>query len=103
MNTPINICALLKKNLPVLAGISLCLYFSYHTAFGERSYQRLSDLSLTTKQQTLQLQALKTKTSQLEQKVSMMRIESLSADMVEEQARYILGYNYDDEIILMNN
>lgn len=39
----------------------------------------------------------------LEKKVTMMRPGSINKDLLEERARYVLGYSYDDERIILSN
>ncbi len=103
MKTRTQIINSLRKNLFVIIGLCLCAFFSFHMTFGERSYQRLSELELSAKHKTLALAALKEKNSKMATKASMLRLETLSADMVEERAKMILGYTYQDEIVLMRN
>lgn len=87
----------LRKHLFLLAGICLCFYFSYHIVSGHRSYSRLSELSHQSALKEVYLEGLKAERSVLEEKVAMMRSGSLSADMVEERARFMLGYQSEDE------
>ena len=49
------------------------------------------------------LQNLEQEKSALEDKVQMMRPATLSADMLEEQARAILGYKHKDEFVVLDN
>ena len=92
-----------RKNLFLLAGICLCLYFSYHTFSGHRSYSRLSELSYASQEKISHLALLNQEREALEEKVTMMRTSSLSADMVEEQARFVLGYQYEDEYSVLQD
>ncbi len=102
MNTIINMRHTFYRTLPVLVGICLCMYFSYHTVSGHRSYARLSNLTTTAQQKATVLSELKEEKKQIEAKVRMMRPDSLSADILEEQARFILGYKHQDEFIVLD-
>lgn len=93
----------LRKNLPIIAGLCLCLYFSYHTVSGKRSYSHLTTLKETHAQKIVALEHLTSKKASLETKVQMMRPDSLSVDLVEEQARNILGYTKGNELIIVSN
>ena len=91
-----------RKHLFLLAGICLCIYFSYHTFSGHRSYSRLSHLTELSEQKKSTLEDLKQERAALEDRVVMMRTSSLSADMLEEQARFILGYQYENEYSVLD-
>ncbi|MGH1376751.1 MAG: FtsB family cell division protein [Alphaproteobacteria bacterium] len=93
----------LRKNLPIIAGLCLCLYFSYHTVSGDRSYSQLSSLKNAYEQKIIALNHLKNKKSDAQEKVHMMRPDSLSIDLVEEQARDILGYTKQGEFVIVSN
>ena len=95
-------CAL-HRNLAMVVGVCLCLYFSYHILAGHRSYSRLSHLSYVSQQKSSDLIALKKDRSMIEVKVRMMRPDSLSVDMVEEQARLVLGYKRQGELVVVTN
>lgn len=103
MKTLTDIRLALKRNLPILAGLCLCLYFSYHIVTGERSYSELSRLNTMAHLKEAQLNQLHSEKQALEKKVGMMRSESASADMMEEQMRYILGYKRQGEVLLLGN
>ena len=91
------------KNLPFFIGVCLCMYFSYHMVSGERSYARLSQLDVAYKGQEMVLSGLVRERSDLEVTVSMMRPSSLSPDMLEENSRFVLGYQMNDEVSLLGN
>lgn len=103
MRTLVDIRIHLRRNLPLLVGLSLFLYFSYHGVFGERSYARLSTLENTLHIKSMQLAALDARRGDLEGRVMLMRPDTLSADMVDEQVRQILGYQSEDELALLGN
>lgn len=94
---------LIRQNLITLIGISLCIYFCYHTIQGERSIVQL--ISLNQKIDTMSLEETKLENQRmtLEQKVRMLRPGSISKDLLEERARVVLGYKYDDEIAILRN
>ena len=48
-----------------------------------------------------QLSALEQKSVEIENRVKLLRPDTLSPDMLEEQARYILGYNTKNEMIVI--
>lgn len=94
---------IIRENLITVIGICLCLYFSYHTMQGSRSALRLMTLSQTIETKSLNSHKLKNKREALEAKVAMMRPGSMSKDLLEERARVVLGYKYEDEIAILRN
>ncbi len=88
--------------MPLFIGLCLCAYFSYHAMFGKYGYIQIQNLAPIAAAKEMQLKALTDKSSNLEVKVSLLRPDSLSVDILEEQIRLILGYSYDDEIVIIN-
>ena len=93
----------IRQNLITVIGICLCVYFSYHTLQGNRSALRLMTLNNTIATLSLQNDNLEQDRIALEQKVAMMRPGTVSKDLLEERARVVLGYKYEDEIAIMRN
>lgn len=93
----------LARSLPLFAGICLCLYFSYHTYYGERSQSRLNELSASMEEKAVELDALKVQRAALEEKVSLLRPHTLSKDMVDQQARFMLGFTESGEKVVIDN
>lgn len=84
---------------PIIA-ITLLGYFVYHIIQGERGF--LSWMRLKQKIATLEhkLEQVKDEQSALEQRVYLMRPDSLDPDMLEEQARKYLNYGDKEEITI---
>ena len=93
----------IAQGLPLFAGVCLCLYFSYHTYYGERSQYRFNELSVSMEQKKTELSVLKQERSELEEKVSLLRPQTLSKDMVEQQAHFMLGFTSANAQIVMGN
>ncbi|MGH1455442.1 MAG: FtsB family cell division protein [Alphaproteobacteria bacterium] len=81
----------------------MCLYFSYHTYYGERSQVHLDDLSIKLDLKKTEAQELSLVRTSLEKKVAMLRPASLSKDMLDEQARFMLGFSSSDDILIIGN
>ena len=92
---------LIRQNLIVLIGLCLSFYFCYHLLAGPRSYLRLMSLENQITSVTQEYQLVKAERSALERKVIMMRPGSIDQDLLEEQARKVLGYRYEGEMIIM--
>lgn len=94
---------ILRKNMMAVIGICLSFYFSYHLVAGQRGYFRLMSLERQITEVTMQHEAVKAKREAIEKKVVMMRPGSIDRDLLEERIRYVLGYRYADELILLQD
>jgi cell division protein FtsB len=94
---------LIRQNLLTIIGFILFSYFSYHAVLGERSYVRLLTLERQVSEITQTHNALETERLAWEKKVTMLRPGSIDKDLLEERARYVLGYGYEDERIILAN
>lgn len=90
-------------NLSTLAGVLLLAYFCYHAISGDRGLLSLVELDNKVQQSRQELDRASAERLRLEHKVSLLRDESLDLDMLDEQARKLLGYVAEDEIIFTNN
>lgn len=103
MNTLRDIRITFYGKMPFFAGICLCMYFSYHTISGNRSYARLSELTSVHQGKKDDLSTLKGERDVVGLQVSRMRPGSISADMLEERARLMLGYKRVDEVVVIED
>ena len=90
----------LQQVVGPIISITLLAYCVYHIIQGERGL--LSWMRLKNKIQTLEHQLTKVQDEQslIEQRVYLLRPDSLDRDMLEEQARKVLNYAQKDEIII---
>jgi len=103
MNRFVNTSFLIRRNILVLMGISLSVYFSYHTLSGQRSYSYLQSLELRVKQERFAFGAVQEKRAGLEDRVKMMRPGSIHPDLLEERVRLVLGYKHPEELVVFSN
>ena len=94
---------ILRKNLMAVIGICLSFYFCYHLVAGQRGYFRLMSLERQIVEVTAQHDTVKAEREAVEKKVVMMRPGSIDRDLLEERIRYVLGYRYADEFILLQD
>ncbi len=92
-----------RQNLVAVIGVCLSIYFCYHLIAGERSYLRLVSLNSQMATTEIQLASATQERTALEQKVVMMRPGHVNADLLEEQARKVLGFSYQDEKMVIKN
>lgn len=87
---------------PVIA-VSLLAYFVYHIIQGERGVLAWRRLKQQISVAELKLNTVKSEQHAMEQRVLLMRPDSLDADMLEEQAKQKLNFAYKDEIIIKDD
>jgi cell division protein FtsB len=85
---------------PVL-GICAIGYFAYHGIRGDRGLLALRQLSLRVELARLEHATIKTRRMALEHKVRLLNPNSLDPDMLDERARVMLNYGFEDEIIVI--
>ncbi|AIL65160.1 Septum formation initiator [Rickettsiales bacterium Ac37b] len=77
----------------------LSSYFIYHAINGERGILAFIRLTHLTNKTNIELENVRAERIVLEHKVNLMRSESLDLDLLDEQARKILGYSDANEIV----
>ena len=76
-------------------------YFAYHAVQGERGLLAYVQLQQQLDQAKAVDQELDRQRAELEQKVKLLRPDSLDPDMLEERAREVLNYTREDEVVVM--
>ena len=94
---------ILRENILPLIGICLCLYFSYHAILGNRSIVKLYMLEKQIETMSQENSASAETKESLQKKVSMMRPGTVDKDLLEEQARLVLGYREAEEVVILRN
>ena len=87
--------------LTTLAALMVLSYFAYHAVSGERGLLALTELSKRVEYSQNKLDSLNAERISFEHKVSLLRDESLDLDMLDEQARRMLGYVGDGETVYL--
>lgn len=93
----------IRQNFLTIMGFCLCFYFSYHAVLGQRSYVQLLTLEREVASITQIHDRLEGERLALEKKVAMLRPGSIDKDLLEERARYVLGFGYEDERVILEN
>jgi cell division protein FtsB len=83
----------LRPYLPTAALAFLILYFGFHALTGERGLLTSDQRSEALAAKTQELAQLRARRLDLETRARLMRDASLSADLLEERARSLLGYS----------
>lgn len=92
----------LKVLLGYLAFYGFGIYMTYHAFSGERGILALIRLNTENVKLYSELENVKADRIHLEHKVSLMRPDSLDLDLLEEQAKKILGLIGKDEKVIFN-
>ena len=95
-----DVFARIRPYLPTAALAFLIFYFGFHAFTGDRgllsSTQR--DAALAAKSQ--ELAQLRTQRQDLEARARLLRDNSLSADLLEERARSLLGFGHPNDYVI---
>lgn len=85
---------------PVI-GMTVVVYFAYHAVQGDRGLISLGKLRHDVT--VLQAQVLDTRAERMayDQKVVALRSDNIDPDLLEERARIMLGYGYENEILVV--
>ena len=94
----------IRRHLKAAVAPFLCfcavIYFGYHTVQGDRgliAYARLSNEIADAREA---LAKVHTERAALEHRVSLLRPDSIDRDMLDEQARRVLGYSDPDDVVI---
>ena len=87
----------LNNILPTLLFVVVLLYFSYHAISGERGLLAFIQLSQKIDQARAELDVVHAERLKFERNVKLMRDDSLDLDLLDEQARRLIGYADKDE------
>jgi cell division protein FtsB len=81
-----------RAYLPTAALALLIVYFGFHAFTGDQGILSSGERNATLVSETRQLAALRAQRQDLETRARLLRDSSLSADLLEERARSLLGF-----------
>ncbi|ADG10439.1 septum formation initiator family protein [Caulobacter segnis] len=84
--------ARLQPFLPTAAIFFLIFYFAFHALTGDRGLLSISQRNADLAAKTKELRKIRAERMDLEARARLLRSGSLSADLLEERARSLLGY-----------
>jgi cell division protein FtsB len=90
-----------RQIAPQVAFACIAGYFAYHAVQGERGLLAYVQLQQQLEQAKAVDHELDSQRAELEQKVKLLRPDSLDPDMLEERAREVLNYTREDEVVVM--
>jgi cell division protein FtsB len=86
------VLARLRSYLPTVALAFLIFYFGFHAFTGDRGILTSSQRNETLTAKTRELARVRAERQDLETRARLLRDTSLSADLLEERARSLLGF-----------
>jgi cell division protein FtsB len=92
--------ARIKPYLPTAALAFLIFYFAFHAFTGERGILTTHQRSATLVAKTQELSELRAEREDLEARAQLLRDSSLSADLLEERARSLLGFSDPKDYVI---
>lgn len=84
-----------------LVGVAVIGYFAYHAVEGDRGLRAYFALSLQTELAREERDALRRDRQAVEQRVNLLKSESLDLDMLDERARVILNKVHEDDVVIL--
>lgn len=93
----------LRYAVAPLVGMAAVVYFSYHIVQGDRGLIAWVHLKNEIEKAEDTLSVLRSRKTELEKRVSLLRPESLDPDMLEERARIMLDMGRPDERVIPLN
>ena len=86
-----------------IIGVCLIVYFLYHAVQGDRGLIAFWQLSKQVTQAETTYSMLNQKRAELQNRVTLLSPYSLNSDMIDERARFMLGYTKPDEVVIFLN
>jgi cell division protein FtsB len=86
-----------------IIGVCLIVYFLYHAVQGDRGLIAFWQLSKQVTQAETTYSKLNQKRAELQNRVTLLNPYSLNSDMIDERARFMLGYTKPDEVVIFLN
>ena len=92
--------ARLRPYLPIAALAFLIVYFGFHAFTGERGLLSSTQRDAALAAKSKELADLRTQRQDLEARALLLRDSSLSADLLEERARSLLGFAHPNDYVI---
>jgi len=89
----------LKAIWPGLSLLTI-VYFGYHAVHGERGLIRAAQIAAEIERAKIAAADAALERERWQQRVKLLRSDSLDADLLDERARFVLGLTAPDEIVL---
>lgn len=95
-----DVFARIRPYLPTVALAFLIFYFGFHAFTGDRGLLSSTQRDATLAAKSQELAQLRTQRQDLEARARLLRDNSLSADLLEERARSLLGFGHPNDYVI---
>jgi cell division protein FtsB len=95
-----DVFARLRPYLPTAALAFLIFYFGFHAFTGERGLLSSEQRNAALTAKRIELEELRAQRQDLEARATLLRDTSLSADLLEERARSLLGFAHPKDYVI---
>jgi len=92
--------ARIRPYLPTAALAFLIIYFGFHAFTGDRGLLSSTQRDATLVAKTAELEKVRSQRQDLEARAKLLRDTSLSADLLEERARSLLGFAHPKDYVI---
>jgi cell division protein FtsB len=89
----------MRSSIMALLFVIVLGYFCFHALNGERGFFAFIQLSQEVENSRRELEMLRAERLQIEHRVKLLKNESLDLDLLDEQARRVLGQSKPDELL----
>ena len=93
----------LQSYIPTALLLGLIFYFAIQAMIGPRGFLLIHARNETLRTETAQLQQLQAQRQDLETRARLLSDQSLSADLLDERARYLLGVADPKDYVIRTN
>ncbi len=101
MSIPRDLRRRLRHILSPLLGALITVYFGYHALTGERSIVSYWRLTQEVDEARAKLAVMKGERERLEHRVALLRPGTIDPDMLDERARWALGYIGERDVVIL--
>lgn len=90
-----------RQIIASIFGVAVIAYFAYHAVEGDRGLRAYFALSLRTELARADRDALREERETIEQRVNLLKSDSLDLDMLDERARTVLNKVHEDDLVIL--
>jgi cell division protein FtsB len=102
MSIPSDLRRRFRQVAPPLFGALIAVYFGYHALTGDRSLVSYWRLTQEVEEARGKLAAIKDERERIEHRVTLLRPDTIDPDMLDERARWSLGYVGERDVIIFS-
>lgn len=90
-----------RQIIASIFGVAVIGYFAFHAVEGDRGLRAYFALTLQTELARAERDALREEREAIEQRVNLLKPDSLDLDMLDERARMALNKVHEDDLVIL--